>query len=67
MSIAQDSYYGEHTETLISEAKVMLCGDEDELMITPYSYDTSWVARVLAINGSSPPQFPQTIDWIVKK
>ena len=66
MLIAHDSYYREHVETLISETKVMLCGDEDELMITPSAYDTLWIARVPAIDGSFPPQFPQTTNWILK-
>ena len=35
-------------------------------MITPSAYDTAWVARVPAIDGSCRPQFPQTVDWILK-
>nr|ADH29869.1 e-beta farnesene synthase [Pinus sylvestris] len=61
-----DSCYGERAETLISEIKLVLTGEGDALMITPSAYDTAWVARVPAIDGSSRPQFPQTVDWILK-
>jgi len=59
-----DSSYRERAETLISEIKVMLGGGE--LMMTPSAYDTAWVARVPSIDGSACPQFPQTVEWILK-
>lgn len=61
-----DSCYAERAETLISEIKLMLTGEGDALVITPSAYDTAWVARVPAIDGSSRPQFPQTVNWILK-
>eukprot|EP00253_Pinus_taeda_P005101 PITA_05101 len=64
-----NSSYRERAEVLISEIKAMLntamAGDGD-LMITPSAYDTAWIARVPAIDGSPRPQFPQTVDWILK-
>eukprot|EP00253_Pinus_taeda_P021517 PITA_21517 len=42
-----------------------IAGDGD-LMTTPSAYDTAWIARVPAIDGSPRPQFPQTVDWILK-
>eukprot|EP00253_Pinus_taeda_P006279 PITA_06279 len=43
----------------------MLSG-ERELVITPSAYDTAWVARVPSIDGVARPQFPQTVEWILK-
>eukprot|EP00253_Pinus_taeda_P007639 PITA_07639 len=60
-----DSCYRERAETLIGEIKVMLSG-ERELVITPSAYDTAWVARVPSIDGVARPQFPQTVEWILK-
>ncbi|GLJ48426.1 hypothetical protein SUGI_1022130 [Cryptomeria japonica] len=44
-------------QTLISEIKKMFksMGDGD---ISPSAYDTAWVARVPALDGSDCPQFP---------
>jgi len=39
---------------------------DGESTITPSAYDTAWVARVPSIDGSSRPQFPQTVEWILK-
>jgi len=64
-----DSSYRERAEALISEIKAMLntaIAGDGELMITPSAYDTAWVARVPAIDDSARPQFPQTVDWILK-
>ena len=65
MLIEQDSCYSERVETLIGEIKVILSG-EVVSMITPSAYDTAWVARVPSIDGSACPQFPQTVEWILK-
>nr|Q4QSN4.1 RecName: Full=(E)-gamma-bisabolene synthase; Short=PmeTPS3 [Pseudotsuga menziesii]AAX07266.1 (E)-gamma-bisabolene synthase [Pseudotsuga menziesii] len=68
---SRDSSYKERADTLINEIKAMLgaaFGDGKE-MITPSAYDTAWVARIPSIDGSSGsarPQFPQTVDWILK-
>ena len=35
-------------------------------MITPSAYDTAWVARVPSTDGSARPQFPQTVQQILK-
>jgi len=40
--------------------------DAGESIITPSAYDTAWVARVPSIDGSARPQFPQTVEWILK-
>jgi len=64
-----NSSYRERAEALISEIKAMLnaaIAGDGELMITPSAYDTASVARVPAIDGSARPQFPQTVDWILK-
>ena len=37
---------------------------EGEQLISQYAYDTTWLARVSSIDGSSFLQFPQTINWI---
>nr|ADX42737.1 (E)-beta-farnesene synthase 1 [Pseudotsuga menziesii] len=60
-----DPCYGERVETLVAEIKAMLHG-EGCSMITPSAYDTAWVARVPSIDGSARPQFPQTVEWILK-
>lgn len=60
-----DPRYRERAETLIGEIKVMLSG-EGELVITPSAYDTAWVARVPSIDAVARPQFPQTVEWILK-
>ena len=33
---------------------------------TPSAYDTAWVARIPAVDGSEQPQFPQTLEWILQ-
>eukprot|EP00253_Pinus_taeda_P017099 PITA_17099 len=64
-----NSSYRERAEALNREIKAMLsiaiAGDGD-LLITPSAYDTAWIARVPAIDVSPRPQFPQTVDWILK-
>eukprot|EP01018_Ginkgo_biloba_P004093 Gb_39995 [translate_table: standard] len=69
------SAYGEHcyrerAEKLIGEIKCMFNainnGDGDDGNSTPSAYDTAWVARVPAIDGSARPQFPQTLEWILQ-
>eukprot|EP01018_Ginkgo_biloba_P023037 Gb_17941 [translate_table: standard] len=34
--------------------------------ISPSAYDTAWVARVPAIDGSTGPQFPETLEWVLQ-
>ncbi|GLJ48438.1 hypothetical protein SUGI_1022410 [Cryptomeria japonica] len=55
----------ERIETLIVEIKAIFksMGDGET---NPSAYDTAWVARVPAIDGSNSPQFPQVIQWILK-
>eukprot|EP01018_Ginkgo_biloba_P027642 Gb_00720 [translate_table: standard] len=54
----------ERMETLISEIKAIFHSMHDG-ETSPSAYDTAWVARVAAIDGSNRPQFPQTLDWIL--
>lgn len=30
------------------------------------AYDTAWVARIPAVDGSDHPHFPQTLQWILQ-
>nr|A0A1L6Z3A0.1 RecName: Full=Pseudolaratriene synthase, chloroplastic; AltName: Full=Terpene synthase 8; Short=PxaTPS8; Flags: Precursor [Pseudolarix amabilis]APT40486.1 pseudolarene synthase [Pseudolarix amabilis] len=64
----EQASYRERAERLIGEVKAVFdsisMGDGDQF-ISPSAYDTAWVARVPAIDGSSRPQFPQAIDWIL--
>lgn len=32
----------------------------------PSAYDTAWVAKIPAVDGSGHPQFPQTLEWILQ-
>nr|ACC54559.1 putative abietadiene synthase [Pinus densiflora] len=52
-------------ETLISEIKNMFrsmgYGETN-----PSAYDTAWVARIPAVDGSEKPQFPETLEWILQ-
>ena len=32
----------------------------------PSAYDTAWVARIQALDGSDQPQFPETLEWILQ-
>ena len=32
----------------------------------PSAYDTAWVARIPAVDGSDKPQFPETLQWILQ-
>jgi ent-copalyl diphosphate synthase len=34
-----------------------------DISVSPY--DTAWVARVPALNGSNGPQFPLCLQWII--
>eukprot|EP01018_Ginkgo_biloba_P029167 Gb_39147 [translate_table: standard] len=43
--------------------ETILMGDGQ---ITPSAYDTAWVARVPAIDGSVHPQFPATLQWLLQ-
>ena len=51
-------------EELIAEIKGIFNSMEDG-EISPSAYDTAWVARIPAIDGSAQPQFPQLLDWIL--
>ncbi|GLJ36163.1 hypothetical protein SUGI_0725560 [Cryptomeria japonica] len=51
-------------EKLVSEIKGFFNSMEDG-EISPSAYDSAWVARVPAIDGSAKPQFPQMVDWIL--
>nr|Q50EK2.1 RecName: Full=Bifunctional levopimaradiene synthase, chloroplastic; Short=PtLAS; AltName: Full=Diterpene synthase; AltName: Full=PtTPS-LAS; Includes: RecName: Full=Levopimaradiene synthase; AltName: Full=Neoabietadiene synthase; Includes: RecName: Full=Copalyl diphosphate synthase; Flags: Precursor [Pinus taeda]AAX07435.1 diterpene synthase [Pinus taeda] len=52
-------------ETLITEIKNMFrsmgYGETN-----PSAYDTAWVARIPAVDGSEKPQFPETLEWILQ-
>nr|H8ZM73.1 RecName: Full=Bifunctional cis-abienol synthase, chloroplastic; AltName: Full=Diterpene synthase TPS4; Short=AbdiTPS4; Flags: Precursor [Abies balsamea]AEL99953.1 diterpene synthase TPS4 [Abies balsamea] len=52
-------------QTLISEIKNVFnsMGDGET---SPSAYDTAWVARIPAVDGSEQPQFPQTLEWILQ-
>nr|QWV53992.1 kaurene synthase-like 1 [Chamaecyparis formosensis] len=52
-------------EALVAEIKEVFNSLEDG-EISPSAYDTAWVARVAAIDGSAEPQFPQLVDWILR-
>ncbi|XP_057872518.2 bifunctional levopimaradiene synthase, chloroplastic-like [Cryptomeria japonica] len=49
---------------LVTEIKGLFNSMEDG-EISPSAYDTAWVARISAIDGSGKPQFPQMVDWIL--
>ncbi|GLJ57338.1 hypothetical protein SUGI_1317050 [Cryptomeria japonica] len=57
-------YNEKRVEKLVREIKEKFNSMEDG-EISPSSYDTAWVARVPAIDGSHKPQFPQTLNWII--
>lgn len=65
-SSCTDSSYVERADTLIREIKVMLKTIGEGELMSPSAYDTAWVARIPAIDGSGQPQFPQTVEWILK-
>ncbi|KAH0467845.1 hypothetical protein IEQ34_002878 [Dendrobium chrysotoxum] len=52
-------------ETLIREIKDMFLrlGDGE---ISPSAYDTAWIARIPSLNDPNKPQFPTTLQWILK-
>nr|QWV53995.1 kaurene synthase-like 4 [Chamaecyparis formosensis] len=50
-------------EILVGEIKEKFNFMEDG-EIGPSAYDTAWLARIPAIDGSRNPQFPQTLKWI---
>nr|QND75951.1 diterpene synthase [Thuja plicata] len=52
-------------EELVTEIKGLFNSMEDG-EISPSAYDTAWVARVHAFDGSAKPQFPQMVDWILQ-
>jgi len=52
-------------DTLISEIKSMFRGMGDG-ETNPSAYDTAWVAKIPAVDGSDQPQFPGTLKWILQ-
>ncbi|PKU76834.1 Levopimaradiene synthase, chloroplastic [Dendrobium catenatum] len=34
--------------------------------ISPSAYDTAWIARIPSVNDPNKPQFPTTLQWILK-
>jgi ent-copalyl diphosphate synthase len=56
---------GKRVETLISEIKSMFRGMGDG-ETSPSAYDTAWVAKIPAVDGSDQPQFPETLEWILQ-
>ena len=50
-------------EILVNEIKAKL-NFMEEGEISPSAYDTAWLARILAIDGSRKPQFPQMLKWV---
>nr|M4HYC8.1 RecName: Full=Monofunctional pimaradiene synthase; Short=PcmPIM1 [Pinus contorta]AFU73868.1 monofunctional pimaradiene synthase [Pinus contorta] len=52
-------------EILIAEIKSMFRGMGDG-ETTPSAYDTAWVAKIPALDGSDHPHFPQTLQWILQ-
>nr|AOG18236.1 diterpene synthase [Taiwania cryptomerioides] len=52
-------------EELVAEIKELFNSMKDG-EISPSAYDTAWVARVPAIDGSAEPQFPQMVDWVLE-
>ncbi|KAJ0970094.1 hypothetical protein J5N97_022971 [Dioscorea zingiberensis] len=56
---------GKQIREMVSEVKTMLSTMGDgEISIS--AYDTAWVALVQDIHGSGAPQFPSSLQWIVK-
>ncbi|KAJ0970091.1 hypothetical protein J5N97_022968 [Dioscorea zingiberensis] len=56
---------GKQIREVVSEVKTMLSTMGDgEISIS--AYDTAWVALVQDIHGSGAPQFPSSLQWIVK-
>ncbi|XP_057823165.1 bifunctional levopimaradiene synthase, chloroplastic isoform X2 [Cryptomeria japonica] len=51
-------------EVLVREIKEKFNSMEDG-EISPSAYDTAWLARLPAIDGSHEPLFPQTLNWII--
>nr|AOG18234.1 diterpene synthase [Taiwania cryptomerioides] len=51
-------------EKLVREIKEKF-NSMEEGEISPSAYDTAWVARVPAIDGSHQPHFPHTLKWII--
>ena len=51
-------------ESLICEIKGMFRGMGDG-ETNASAYDTAWVARIPAVDGSDHPHFPQTLQWIL--
>eukprot|EP01018_Ginkgo_biloba_P040734 Gb_38471 [translate_table: standard] len=64
------SPYGQHSyceraEQLIREIKCMFSAMRDG-EISPSAYDTTLVARVPAIDDSTCPQLPETLEWVLQ-
>nr|AFU73872.1 putative monofunctional diterpene synthase [Pinus contorta] len=57
--------YEKRVESLICEIKGMFRGMGDG-ETNASAYDTAWVARIPAVDGSDHPHFPQTLQWILQ-
>ncbi|KAJ7553180.1 hypothetical protein O6H91_06G087100 [Diphasiastrum complanatum] len=55
----------EKINDLIEKVRNMFRTMGDGTATTASAYDTAWVARVPALNGSGAAQFPLTIQWII--
>ncbi|XP_059071792.1 bifunctional isopimaradiene synthase, chloroplastic-like [Cryptomeria japonica] len=62
--VAPSDEMDKRIEELVAEIKAIFNSMEDG-EISPSPYDTAWVARISAIDGSAKPQFPQMVDWIL--
>nr|WMI31575.1 chloroplast cephalotene synthase [Cephalotaxus sinensis] len=60
----QASSYQERADKLVVRIKNIFNRLQDG-EISPSAYDTAWVARVPARDGSHRPQFPQAIKWLL--
>ncbi|XP_052623499.1 ent-copalyl diphosphate synthase 1 [Lactuca sativa] len=58
-------YPNDEIKGFVERIKVML-GSMDEGEITVSAYDTAWVALVQDIDGNGRPEFPSSLEWIVK-
>ncbi|XP_057873494.2 bifunctional levopimaradiene synthase, chloroplastic isoform X2 [Cryptomeria japonica] len=63
---ALDEMQDERIEALVAEMKLEVFNLVEDGKISSSAYDTAWVARVPAIDGSAEPQFPQLVDWILE-
>ncbi|XP_020588797.1 monofunctional pimaradiene synthase-like [Phalaenopsis equestris] len=55
----------ERIEILVKEIKELFSsiGDGE---VSPSAYDTAWVARIPSMDDPNKPQFPTTLEWVMK-